>query len=424
MIKVGIGIPTPERVHPDFAITSLTEIISYTKKNLPDIDLSLMPTGGVRTDRNRNAILQHFIDAEMDYVLWLDADMVYPADILERYFELEKLHGEMSVIGCLYFKRTPDYTPIGYVDSGNEKKPFRPLMPQLIKRGIIYEVKGLGYGGMLVPMSVYDSLGEKKWTRYGENFYNPQAETGNLTHDLVFCKDVDEAGHKIFLHGSVRPGHIGELLVTEETFFDHFPPKLLPGLRVVVAMPTIDMDLGVKAAEVMKQRAGYACTIRVIEDKNRTGFIQTINNSFKNEKCDMFVYTAQDAFVGNNWLANALIQQFKTQAGLTAFNDGKWDGKLASFGMVDKRWASQNYDGDLFHPEYHSHYADTELTQVAKQQGGYTYAENAVMLEVDYQKAIGNSKGVVKADKKLYKKRKKDGFGGLVTSEDILEQFS
>lgn len=47
-----------------------------------------------------------------------------------------------------------------------------------------------------------------------------------------------------------------------------------------------------------------------------------------------------------------------------------------------------------------------------------------VMLEVDYLKAIGKGKGVSRKDKNLYKKRKKDGFGGLITSSRLIEEFS
>lgn len=421
-MKIGIGTPSPDRIHPDFALDSLQKIISYTRKNLPDIELFTRYQMGVRTDRNRNIILKEFIEAEMNGVLWLDCDMVYPPDIIERYMDLQKLHGEMSVIGCLYFKRSDDHKPIGYVDANDDpSKPFRPLMPQLVKRGKIYEVTGLGYGGMYVPMNVYNKMGDDKWTRYGENFYNPDAKTGNLTHDLVFCKAVKKHGFKLFLHGSVRPGHIGEKLVTEEDFYNNFPPRLLPGLKVVVCMPTTDVELAEKTARVMQYRAGYDAEIIVVEDKDRKGFIYTANVVYESKKadCDYFVYTAQDAFVGGNWLAEALIQQFKTQKGLTAFNDGKWNGQLASFGMVTTEWANGNYDGKLFYDKYKSHYADTELTQIAKDQNEYTYAKDSIMLEIDYQKGGGDQIELNQKDRQLYRNRVKK----YVKDKKLQEQF-
>lgn len=419
-MNIGIGIPTPERVHPDFSISCLPQIVSYTKKHLPDVNLFIRPQGGVRTDRNRNAILKDFIDkGDIDYILWLDADMVYPHDIIKRYLELKKLHGEMSVIGCLYFKRSSPHSPIGYVDSGKDDKPFRPLMPQMVKKGKIYEVTGVGYGGMMVPMEVYDKLGDEKWTHYGVNFHIPDAEDGNLTHDLEFCRTVKKHGFKIFLHGSVRPGHIAEKLITEEDFYDNFPPRLLKGLKVMVAIPATDEKLATKAAKVMGKRAGYDCDIRVILDKNKKGYTHVINSAYmvNNKKYDFFVYTAQDVFVGSNWLAEALKEQFKSQAGLISFNDGKWNGQLASFGLVETLWANKNYGGNLFYPEYKSHYGDTELTQIAKHDKNFSYAKDAVMLEVDYKKAIGKGH-VNKDDKKLYKQRIKD-----LVSDELAKQF-
>lgn len=421
-MKIGIGIPTPERVHPDFAIDCLTKIISHTKKNLPDVDLFIRYVGGVRTDRNRNTYVSEFLEKGVDHILHLDADMVFPPDIIERYLELEKLHGEMSVIGCLYFKRSGEYRPIGYVDANEDpSKPYRPLMPQLVKKGKIYEVTGIGYGGMMVPAKVYEELGEDKWTHYGKNFHNPFAEDGNLTHDLEFCKTIKKHGFKIFLHGSVRPGHIGEKLITEEDFYNNFPPRLLKGLKVLVAIPTTNEKLATKAAKVMAKRANYDCDIRVVKDEDKKGYTHVINSVYmsENSKYDFFVYTAQDVFVGQNWLAEALREQFKTQAGLVAFNDGKWNGELASFGLVETSWANKNYGGYLFYPEYKSHYGDTELSQVAKSTNDYAYAKDAVMLEVDYKKATGKGKGVNKDDKKLYKERIKD----LVDDDKLVEQF-
>lgn len=421
-IKIGVGIPTPDQVDSQFAINNLTQIITYTRKHLPNVDLTVCTERGVRTDRNRNTILQSFIELEVDYVLWLDADMIYPMDIIERYLELQDKHKDPAVIGCLYFQRGTPHKPIGYVDSGDPKKPFRPLMPQLVKRGNIYEVAGLGYGGMFVDMRVYEKLGDKKWTRYGENFYNPQAETGNLTHDLVFCRDVREAGMKVFLHGSVRPGHLSTKLITEQDFFDNFPPRLLKGLDIVVGMPATDMELAEKTAKLMEKRAGYPCKVVVLEDKHREGFVATINKHFRevSGSCHFYVYTAQDAFVGSGWLSSALLQHFKhNDSSLVALNNGRWGrGELAAFGMVETAWAKENYNGDLFYPKYKSHYADTELTQLAKAQNRYLYAPESIMLEVDYKKDFGGSRANID-DKKLYNKRKSE-----ILPEELAQEFA
>lgn len=173
----------------------------------------------------------------------------------------------------------------------------------------------------------------------------------------------------------------------------------------------------------MKTRAGVEADFQILLDKDQEGYATMCNRFFKSTEYDKYVYAAADLYPAKNWLIEALTNNLKHDAGLTALNDGKWFGQLASTGMVDKRWAEDNYNGNLFYSGYFGHYNDTELTLIAKQQNRYSYAERAVILEIDHQKALGG-KSVNKDDKKLFKKRKKKGFDGKVTDPNIINQFS
>jgi len=224
MVNIAIAIPTEEKVPIEFALDSLPGIISYTKKNLKGLgDLHLTYQAGVRTDKNRNIMLKRIIEKEnIDYLLWLDSDMIYPDDIICKYMEQE-----FDVMGCLYFKRPKPHDPVAFMNNpNNPKKPFHAIHPSNIKLNTIYPVDALGYGGLMVNMKVYKALGQKKWTRYGKNYHLPYPTKNNITHDLVFCQDVKKAGFSIKLHGSIRPAHLGVKAITEETFyFYHEKPE-------------------------------------------------------------------------------------------------------------------------------------------------------------------------------------------------------
>lgn len=431
-MHILLGIPTPEYTQSDFALGNLQDILSYTHKKFPDWKLTTSYKYGTRTDANRNHILFEALkDPSIDYILWLDSDMLYPQEIIEAYFEASSsLKQQIDVIGCLYFKRSHPYSPIAYVDNDNPEnnkiKPYKTLHPGLVRKDTLYEVKGLGYGGMMVNMKVYEKLGEKKWTRYGENFHLPFDSEKHMTHDLQFCADVVEAGMSIKLHGGVRPGHLCLKPITiddwrraeeESGTFRITPPPVL------VIMPTIDRELAEKTAGIMKLRAGADCDIVIAEDVDRIGFIATVNQVAKDHPHTLICYTAQDALVGEYWLKHALMEMNISGAGLVGFNDGKWRGKLASYGLIDRLWSNTIYGENVLFPGYNSHYADTELTQIAKAQGKYAYAPKAIMLEMDLLKALGKGKGVNAEDKKLYAKRKKQGFNGLVKDVTILGEF-
>lgn len=185
--------------------------------------------------------------------------------------------------------------------------------------------------------------------------------------------------------------------------FSHSDPE-----GVAVIMPCIDTELGLKTADILQRRAGMPCKIIIANDTLRQGFIKTANEVFKRLDVKYVVYLAQDAFPGRDWLALAYKSLEKTGKGLLAFNDGKWMGNLASFGMVRKNWIAQFYDNLLFHDEYITHSADNELSTIAKATNNYDYNPNSTLIEVDYEKdtkGFGNNN-----DRQNFINRCKSGF--------------
>lgn len=410
-MRILIGIPSSGHAHPSFAYDNLPSIIAYTNKR-SEHELAIAYEQGVRTDKNRNLILQMAIERKMDYILWLDEDMLYPHDIILRYLE-----HDFDIIGCLYFRRSEPYQPIGYVKNNNPLKPYNALEPTLLPKNTVIEVDGLGYGGMMVNMKAYEKMGDKKWTHYGENYHLPFESEGKLTHDLQLCKEAQECGLTIKLHTGIKPGHIGEKVITEEDWKN----PTLKHPKVTVILPAIDMEKAKKTATLMKKRANYPFEMLVVEDVNRTGFMATLQTAINNNPSDFYVYTAEDAFVGNDWLKIAMETIEKENAGLFAFNNGRWGGKMAAFGLVRHSWMVHNYGGNLFYNGYKTHYGDVELTLIAKDQGKFAYNGDAVMTEIDYDK---DKKGTNLMDKQLFNKRKENGFDGKVKNEELLHSFS
>lgn len=175
----------------------------------------------------------------------------------------------------------------------------------------------------------------------------------------------------------------------------------------IVAMPFIDAAMARRAARQMAERAGCTGLVLAIHDDRREGFVTLINRAFLSTQSPCFAYVAQDAFAGRYWLALAQTALVANRAGLAAFNDGKWAGRIASFGLVNRRWARSLYDGYLFHPGYRAHYGDTEVSLIAEAQGALCYDPDAVLVEVDWHK---DQMPTNAADKALFEARLKTGF--------------
>lgn len=428
-MKILIGVPMPDMIPPDF-VGNLTGLMAYTRNHLPNLErLDFMYKTGVRTDRNRNVILHEAIQSgvDFDYVLWLDADMLYPHDLICKYLE-----HDFDVMGCLYFKRAEPFDPIGYV-KGSKPGKYKPLDPRLLPTDSVLEVDAVGYGGMMVNMQVYKDLGpDKMWTRYSDNFHLPfDTDEPKLTHDFQFCEDVRAVGKTILLHTGVRPAHLGQIAITQKHWYSELPevPKAVDtnplkntNPEVAVIMPTIHREMADKTAKILQSRAGVDARFIVIEDDAHNGFVKVANAAFNRTEARYVAYVTDDIFPSRGWLKEALNLMKSSGAGLVGFNDGKWKGALATVGLVDREWVNKVYaNGNMFFPGYFGHYNDTELTMVALAQKRYAYDPNISLIEVDYEK---EQKSVHRADRALFAARKEHDFDGLITDPQIKEMFS
>jgi hypothetical protein len=183
---------------------------------------------------------------------------------------------------------------------------------------------------------------------------------------------------------------------------------------VVVAMPATDLPQAELAAGLMGRRAGAPGVILIVHDADRQGYMATCNQAFAQSRGEYFCYVAQDAFAGRLWLKVAQNMMLKTGKNMLAFNDGKWHGLLASFGMVKRAWAQQHYNGALFHPSYHTHFGDAELTLLARAHDQICYAPRSVMIEVDWGK---DDKLAHDLDRAVFQQRAKTLFEAAVSSE-------
>ncbi len=195
-------------------------------------------------------------------------------------------------------------------------------------------------------------------------------------------------------------------------------PKKLSNIDIV--LPYIDKKKMLDTVAILSKRAEESGQIICVHDNANWGFIRIANTVFKKSLAPFFVYLAQDAFPGRYWLKIALNTLQKNQKGLLAFNDGKWFGQLASFGMVQRQWVLSIYNGNLFHPSYQSHYADTELTLIAEHQNQLIYQPNAVLIEIDPHK---DTKATNPHDKTHFQERCKQGFDLQVTNPELLKKF-
>ena len=139
----------------------------------------------------RNKLAKIALDEEHEWLMFLDDDHTFPADILLRL-----LARDVPVVGALYLQRQMPFMPIAYAEKDGDGV-YWPV--DLNKHGPddLLAVRGLGTGGMLIRTDILKEL-EYPWF-----------EHGRASEDLIFCDRVYEAGlGPIYCDLGVRMGHL------------------------------------------------------------------------------------------------------------------------------------------------------------------------------------------------------------------------
>jgi GT2 family glycosyltransferase len=188
---VCIGIPSGGSIKAR-TITSLMNLIY----SLRHIGLKIViPTGNVLI--NNQQIVEEALKAKADYLLFIDADMVFPPDALTKLLAHDK-----DIIGVHYNNREmPLVSTIRMLrEDGNFYQVDTKLMPRRL-----FECGSVGKGLVLIKMRVFEKI-KKPW-------YEFQYKDGELmTEDINFCLKAHKAGFRVWCDPTIKVKHIGDYL--------------------------------------------------------------------------------------------------------------------------------------------------------------------------------------------------------------------
>ncbi len=164
-----------------------------------------------RVDALRDASVELARDEKMTHILFLDADMTWPTDVLMKMLK----HHDKGIVSGLYHLKGGDFAPVamrdGFVPEGSKVRQYyhdreyldapRELRPQEV----------VGMGCTLIPMAVFEAIGSRPWFAYADD------DDGwpRVSEDVTFCQRATAAGFGIWLDPTVKCGHVNTFVVTE-----------------------------------------------------------------------------------------------------------------------------------------------------------------------------------------------------------------
>ena len=205
MRKILIAVPCMDQLPAQFA-HSLATLTSY---GIEDTKISIWFNLGSLIYTSRDQIAKKALLDEADLVMWFDSDMVFNPDTLTRMLKLID-EGHDFVTG-IYYRRTPPFSAVGFktMELNEEQTAFEwedlteiPDEP--------FEVGACGFGCVLMKTEIFVSV----FAKFGQMF-TPIANCGE---DIAFCWRARQCGYKLIADPSIKLGHVGHTVITEDFF--------------------------------------------------------------------------------------------------------------------------------------------------------------------------------------------------------------
>ena len=200
-LKIMIGIPTASaHLHRKF----FQSLMGLTYPEHADVDINIIE--GYQLPFARNRIVQNSLEKNVDYLLFIDADMIFPSDLLIRL-----LKHNIPMVNALAFKRIKPHYPC--IFKWNEGDGCYETVPY---HGGLLEVDATGMAAHLIHLDVFKKM-KQPWYYYRDDIFSS---------DLTFCENAKKLGFKIIIDTDLKIGHIGEeIVVTEDFYINSLSPE-------------------------------------------------------------------------------------------------------------------------------------------------------------------------------------------------------
>jgi hypothetical protein len=408
-------------------------------------------TGGVVAGRNK-AVERFLAEKDADWLFWIDTDMGFPPDVVDRLMEVTDPN-ERPIIGGLCFAQretasdgmggyrcSPRVTIFDWVMSGGAQgfqgRTHYPV-------NALVRCAGTGAACVLVHRSAFERIAEEFGPVWYDRVPNP-ATDGLFGEDLSFCIRANALGLPIYVHTGVKTTHLKHLWLQEADYW----AAALPGpatQQTAVIVPV--MGRPQNAAPFMaslRASTGLATAYAVVgpEDTAETTqaseaawlvagaevlvgsavtFAEKVNVAVGKTTEPWVFILGDDVRFHPGWLDHAQSAAQIQGADVVGTNDlgnpRVMAGEHATHllirrSYIEQQGASWDGPGVTCHEGYRHWYVDDEIVTVAKQRGAWAMALGSVVehLHPAWGKAddddvyrLGQSHA--EADRKTFEKR-------------------
>ena len=154
-------------------------------------------------DIARNSLAKYACDEGFDRILWLDSDMTFDADLMEKFSE--DLDQGWDMVCGIFFKRKFPLEPVIYKKMCAEPPTAETYWDY--PKDALFPVAGCGFGGVMMKTECLAEMEEP-----------PFNMIPGLSEDFSCCVRMARLGKKMACDSRVKMGHIGLSIYSEKLY--------------------------------------------------------------------------------------------------------------------------------------------------------------------------------------------------------------
>lgn len=197
-MKITLAVCTNRGIRPKTA-QCLLELVNHSKEH--DFQI-LVAERGFTIAENRNYCVVQAQKNASNYLLFIDDDMTFNADTLERL-----LAHKVDIVGVNSMSRClPLHTTVGLMnEKGEYKHPDKYPEWEMKIPDTLFKAYFVGCGICLIDVRVFQII-KKPY------FAFKMGKSGQIIHgeDGSFCENAKKAGIDIWCDPQIEVGHLGE----------------------------------------------------------------------------------------------------------------------------------------------------------------------------------------------------------------------
>ena len=215
-MKVAICIPSYGDTKADFTISLARMLVrSLTAPGAPRLEIETFLATSSDLVANRTNLLQRAMGWQARYLLWLDADHIFPPDALLRL-----VGRRLPVVGCNYPRRSEPTGPVASRIGPNGQYEHVWTTEAKARAGEVEEVAVTGLGFCLMDMLIFPDVqahlgaGWATWAPFDRK--RVPGTNARMGEDASFFAELRAAGVTVHVDHALswQIGHIGERVLT------------------------------------------------------------------------------------------------------------------------------------------------------------------------------------------------------------------